>query len=62
MRKYIKNFALLLDGKGNAQQVSNCTTFTDLQIVEFATEKELTNYATTNKLVIESPDNDTTSA
>lgn len=59
-QRLIKNYALLIDKNNTAQIISNCMTFTDLQIVEFATEKEMQTYIKTNKLNIEATAHDIT--
>ena len=59
-QRLIKNYALLIDKKNNAHPINNCMTFTDLQIVEFATEKEMQVYIKTKKLNIEETAHDIT--
>ena len=56
MEIFVKDFALVINGK-QAEKVSNCTTFTDLEIVQFTTEKELTDYAKSKDLEVINPFN-----
>ncbi len=49
-QRFIKNFALLISKDNSAQIVSRCTTFTDCEIVERATEPECLLYAIDNKI------------